>query len=539
MGLFHTFLSILLFTFNFTSVFNTTSSSLVDLTINIFNEQKFINLLNYNNSQRKENENEKDFNHWIRKELQISNDHILSNIRNNLSLNNQHNFYPFQNDINLGVIIASNSHCNPNYFFQWIRDSSITSLYLISFGLPTNFTLYNNLLLLYINNSKALQRIDNNSGNFSSVHNWTNLGEPKFYCNNTRFDSVWGRPQNDGPALRLISILTYLAKTVPNNNNNNNTLSTSLLDEICQFDLQFVLMNWNLPTFDPWEEIYSLHFFNNMVHLYSLKLYQSLVPNNKHSSSINRTIDSLEIFIKNEYVDSKQAILIETPTIRHTRPSQLDIAVVIASLITHPIDSLQLGIQMPFDVDDPLVLNVLYRLIQSMKSLYPINHNKNLSGAVALGRYPEDVYDGIDVSEGNPWFLTTCQGANLLYRLIKSLIDKGADLSVVLEENSFWNLFFQVDSSLLSNTTDHYRINVTLPYNSNAFNDTLRQIFNFADGFIQIIKTHVNSNGEMSEQFNKHTGYLTGASNLTWSYVEFVNAIKARDTISHFFSFLV
>ncbi|KAK5780266.1 glucan 1,4-alpha-glucosidase PWA37_000778 [Arxiozyma heterogenica] len=518
------FFSAFLLNFTFASILN--EGNIVNLTINKFDEQNSISLLKYNISNR----DRKDLNNWIEKELQVSNEYILLNIRTNHSLNNQLNFHPFQNDINFGVSVASNSRFEPNYFFQWIRDSSITSLYLSSFGLSSkNFTLYNLLSLEYINNSKLLQRINNKSGTFSSFANWSNLGEPKFYCNNTSFDLEWGRPQNDGPALRLIAILTYLTKAELHTAIDPD-LKHSILDEICQFDMKFVLKNWNLPSFDPWEEVYSFHFFNNMVHLYSLRLYQSLVPNNPDSNSINETIHYLETFIKNNYVDSKHKIIIETLGIRKMRQSQVDIAVIIASLITHPLDFLQLDIDIPFDVDDLLILNVLYRLIQDMKLLYPINWNKNVSGAVALGRYPEDIYDGIDVSEGNPWFLATCQGANILYRLIKSLIDKKHNLNIVLEENTFWNLFFQLNSSIPNNNN-----NITLIYKSDAFNNTLKQIFNFADGFIQIVQTHVNSCGEMSEQFNKYTGYLTGAANLTWSYVEFVNAVKARDTILHYF----
>lgn len=531
---FYSFFPVFLLNFVFASIFNDTN---INLTIDNFNTQNHFILVKYNIS----NDNRILLNHWIEQELQVSNHRILLNIRTDQSFNNQYNFDPFQKDINPGVSIASNSRSHPNYFFQWIRDSSITSLYLSSFGLSTqNVSLYNQLLLEYINNSKSLQRVNNKSGNFSSISNWSNLGEPKFYCNNTSFDLQWGRPQNDGPALRLIAILTYLATLdLQQVAAIDSALKRSILDEVCQFDMRFVLKNWNLPSFDPWEEVYSFHFFNNMVHLYSLRLYQSLVPNDPISKSINGTIQHLEDFIEKRYIDLEQELIIETPAIWHMRQSQVDIAVIIASLITHPLDPLQLDIQIPFDVDDLLVLNVLYRLIQDMKLLYPINWNKNISGAVALGRYPEDIYDGIDVSEGNPWFLATCQGANILYRLIKSSIDKKNDLNVTLKENNFWNLFFQstYSSSTNNNNNNNYPLinNITLTYKSDAFNETLKQIFNFADGFLQIVQMHVNSHGEMSEQFNKYTGYLTGAANLTWSYVEFVNAVRARNAILYYF----
>ncbi|CAL9734978.1 hypothetical protein MOSE0_G04148 [Monosporozyma servazzii] len=483
---------------------------------------QLINHCNYNNNIT--------FQNWISNQSRISHSNILLNIRDNQSTISQHHFSPYQHDIPNGVIIASPSHQNPNYFFQWTRDSAITALYLIDNMKQQNLTLYNTLINNYINNAYLLQRTNNTSGNFTPQDNWSNLGEPKFYSNNTPYNQIWGRPQNDGPPLRLISILSYLI----NSNSNNQTV----LNDICQFDVKYILSHWNTKSFDPWEEVFSFHFFNHMIQLYALKLYQSYYPSNNDKISIVSTIQSIESFINKYYIDHNLNLIIESPNLFEQRPSHVDIAVLIASSITHPLTNTlpeqKLNISMPFDTNNLLVLNVLYKLIQNMKSLYPINrkhlHNGN-NAAVALGRYPEDIYDGINTSQGNPWFLATCQGANILYRLVHSLQYDHKDLIIPLSNNNnnnnnFWSLFFNSKSN-------HKEL--VLPYHSTAFNETIRQILNIADGFIQIIKIHVNEKGEMSEQFNKNNGFLTGAANLTWSYVEFVNAINARNTILNYY----
>ncbi|CAL9730000.1 hypothetical protein MOUN0_I04214 [Monosporozyma unispora] len=487
------------------------------LVISNFNEQSHISLINHWNYHK-----DSKFNNWIENEIEFSHGNILLNIRNNDPSIIQDNFEPFENEIRPGVIIASSSRYKPNYFYQWTRDSAITALYLVSEGLQRNYTLYDNLVQDYINNSYLLQRVNNPSGNFTPVDNWSGLGEPKYYCNNTQFNLNWGRPQTDGPGLRLISILTYLINT-------DQPHQDLILMNICQFDVKYIISHWNIASFDPWEEVYSFHFFNNMVQLYGLKLYQYYFPTNPDYKQVVNTIQDIENFITTYYVSKDLSLIIETPNLWDERPSQVDIAVLIASLITHPVNP-PIDVSMQFDTDNLLVLNVLYRLMQDMKPLYPINKNLHMgeNAAVALGRYPEDIYDGIDVSEGNPWFLATCQGANILYRLVKSLEDKGMDLSVPLEQENFWYLFFKPYPTSTYNE-------LILPYQSLAFNETIKQILNIADGFIEIVRAHVNEQGEMSEQFNKYSGYLTGATNLTWSYVEFINAITARDNILDYY----
>src|SRR4051812_39511135 len=51
------------------------------------------------------------------------------------------------------------------------------------------------------------------------------------------------------------------------------------------------------------------------------------------------------------------------------------------------------------------VLSTAYHLEQAFKPIYAINRG-TLVGT-AIGRYPEDIYDGINKSNGNPWVLCT------------------------------------------------------------------------------------------------------------------------------------
>lgn len=53
------------------------------------------------------------------------------------------------------------------------------------------------------------------------------------------------------------------------------------------------------------------------------------------------------------------------------------------------------------------------QVVDSFRSIYPINAGIPSGSAVAVGRYPEDVYQG-----GHPWYLTTAAAAEQLYDAI-------------------------------------------------------------------------------------------------------------------------
>lgn len=57
-----------------------------------------------------------------------------------------------------------------------------------------------------------------------------------------------------------------------------------------------------------------------------------------------------------------------------------------------------------FEPSDPEVLATLRRYAKSFEGLYDINGRKKWVDGLAVGRYKEDVYDGVGTeSKGNPW----------------------------------------------------------------------------------------------------------------------------------------
>ena len=104
-----------------------------------------------------------------------------------------------------GVVVASPSTVNPNYFYTWTRDSALTYTMLIEELILGDVSL-RKTIEVYTTAQAILQTVTNPSGSLWPAGD--GLGEPKFYTNLTRYDGTWGRPQRDGPALRAIAFMS-------------------------------------------------------------------------------------------------------------------------------------------------------------------------------------------------------------------------------------------------------------------------------------------------------------------------------------------
>lgn len=104
-----------------------------------------------------------------------------------------------------GLVVASPSTTNPDYFYTWTRDSALTLEALVDAFVAGNASLESEIQS-YVYSQAQLQTVSNPSGDLSDG---AGLGEPKFEVDGTPFTGNWGRPQRDGPALRAIALITY------------------------------------------------------------------------------------------------------------------------------------------------------------------------------------------------------------------------------------------------------------------------------------------------------------------------------------------
>jgi len=272
-----------------------------------------------------------------------------------------------------------------------------------------------------------------------------------------------------------------------------------------------------MPGFDLWEEVNGLHLFTGMVQ------HKALVEGRDFAvalgdSSAAEWYESQQLqlkdFLKRSFWDEKRGHLISMLNIPYR--NGLDAALLLGSL--HG------GQEDVFPPWSDEILASLEKLVTDMATRHPINRQpppyyaeeERLRG-VGIGRYPEDVYDGVGISEGNPWFLCTSTVSSVLYKTIARFVKQGS-FEINDVNLGFFNRFHPDGKALKGKYT------AAMP----AFEHYLVDMFKYADSFLNVIRWHATADGRLSEQFNKYSGYQVGAHDLTWSYGSFIGAVNDR-----------
>lgn len=389
----------------------------------------------------------------------------------------QENFSP--DDGMPGSIIAAKSRATPNYHFHWVRDAALT--------MSALFEVYQHTSR--IDQKIKIQRMAEDYIRFTShIQNTAGkdaLGEPKFYVNGEVFDKPWGRPQHDGPALRALSLIQWANILIKEGHENQvrQELYHPVFpaDTPIKKDLEFISHHWKEPSYDLWEEVKGTHFYTLMVIRRALLEGAKLAEHFGDAGAAKwyRTqANEIQIEITNFWDESKGYF---TATINFkdgldNKYSNLDIAVLLGLLHGNMQDGF-LG------WDDPRVTATTNKLVKTFSQLYPINHSTKLPG-VAIGRYPEDAYDGDQFRGGNPWPLCTLAVAEVFYNTAHLLKQRG-------------------ETTLAT----EYKLQ--------------------ADQFVERVKYHAYPDGSLDEQMNRYTGYMTSARDLTWNYAAIITTRHA------------
>jgi glucoamylase len=370
-----------------------------------------------------------------------------------------------------GAVIASPSKTNPDYYYDWVRDTSLTMRAIIelAYDKTTRTNLQADLLNridLWIDWELGLQNLNTLTG----------LGEPRFNVNGTANNQPWGRPQNDAPASRAITAMLVANEWI--SQGRISEVETKLYKAelpattLIKRDLEYVAHNWQNQSFDLWEEEKGMHFYTLTVQKVALLKGADLA--NRMNDGGGATFYAGQAAAIDKYL--AQFWDPTTKTIRYAidvgnklpqKTTDLDISVLLAAIQTY---------DGKFYVDTTQLNSTVKALISQFTSAFKVNsEKKNAAGTklgVALGRYPGDVYSGFDFSGGNPWFLSTLALAEYYCDLDKS--SKAESMA-------------QFDRVLY----------------------------------------HTNSTGDLSEQFNKGSGIEQGAVDLTWSYTAYITAYRA------------
>lgn len=401
----------------------------------------------------------------------------------------------------LGTIIASPSKKNPNYYYVWTRDSAIVIMMIMDL-LNAKYIKYDDvkdIIYGYINNNIRFQY--ECKYNNSQYNNLITLGEPKMYPNCKIYDEQWGRPQNDGPALRsiaLIKITNYyldnsidlelIDKFIYSDNPDNHTL--------LYHDIEYTCNKYNDMCFDIWEEICGMHFYTLMVQKKSLSmfidlLYKISVNNGSMKklhdkiNNLTKSIRSINCIIDKFYCNGR---IISSSIINNwnnCKERKYDISVLLAYLHTDT----------KFDAN---LLNTISDIVVFFRNAYSINRKTSDINPhkILIGRYFDDRY-----YNGNPWVLTTAALATFLINIDLNKIDiNSIDPSVYVT--------FNINKSNNPNV------------NTKILNDLGRCITQTIIN-IEIANTLSNNNRHsFSEQIDRENYRYVSANSLTWNFVE-------------------
>lgn len=470
---------------------------------------------------------------WIVGEEQIAWDNLLANVApggKNVA----------GKGVAAGTVVASPSKDGPNYWYQWVRDAAITMSTLVDEYAedPSSSTASSLSATLdaYASLQQDIQHTSNPSGSFDDL---SGLGEPKFHVDGRPFTGSWGRPQRDGPALRALTLMRYVQEynrshpALWSSDSSENFFGQYYAAEmpprsVIKADLEYVSHFWNESSFDLWEEVEGLHFFNLMVSARSLREGTKMARAFGDMGAADWYEEQAGYAEKllAKFWQPKKGHLVET---LWSKRSGLDCGLLLGSLHALPADQNEEAVFPPWS--DEMLVSLL-ALARDQSDRFPINSKptedqdddveENAFEGIGIGRYPEDVYDGYGNSNrgGNPWFLCTSSAAETLYRTASQI--STTNLTITSTGLPFYE-------ALLSSSSLDVNIGTYSPSDA-LFHSVIEHLAAAGDEFLEVVKTHVDTKGSMSEQFDRVTGYMRGAEDLTWSYGAFLSAVRARKT---------
>lgn len=435
----------------------------------------------------------------------------------------------------------------------------------------------------FITLSLKLQRTENPSGDFKTG----GIGEPKFNVDGSAFTGSWGRPQNDGPALRSISVAKYMQHIL----DTRPVEAGDIVDESRKFllekvwaskdrqqeecllrdDLNYICREWKSKSFELWEEVCADagagggHFhvlatqrrallegvalarrpetldqeaadkWDKAAHEITKRLEKFWNPTGlleleggtKEGDNIDWNDERRLSAIPKTVLNAAHVVPTLSRISGQRKPTQADCAVLLG--FTHGFDG-DLG-EKENDTWEPWsdrALASLDRLLNVFAAVYPVNdgldHEK---GQVLLGRYPEDVYDGVGQSIGNPWFLTTFAASTILSLTAAHYAQTSLPIRVTPFNLSLFQKAYPggVPQSAATTTQAYHR-------GSRQWEGILTGLRRLSEELILNAARFADQReSKMSEQIDRSSGKMRGARELSWSYAALLSAHQARSTL--------
>ncbi|KAF9240108.1 CAZyme family GH15 and CBM20 [Penicillium roqueforti] len=378
-----------------------------------------------------------------------------------------------------GIVVASPSTSDPDYYYTWTRDSALVFKTLVDMFKNGDSGLLN-IIEEYIDAQAYIQTVSNPSGDLSGG---SGLGEPKFNVDETAFTDSWGRPQRDGPALRATALVSFGQWLI---DNGYTTYATNIVWPVVRNDLSYVAQYWNQTGFDLWEEVSGSSFFTVAA---------------QHRALVEGSTFASQSFWTGSYILANFG----------GGRSGKDANTLLATIQTFDPEA---------GCDDTTFQPCSARALanhkvvtDSFRAIYPVNSGIAAGKAVSVGRYPEDTY-----YNGNPWYLCTLAAAEQLYDAIYTWNRIGSLTITSVSLGFFQDLYSSAATGTYSSSSDTYT-------------SILSAVTAYADGYLSNVEQYAASNGSLFEQFSKSDGSQLSARDLTWSYAALLTANDRRNAI--------
>ncbi len=305
----------------------------------------------------------------------------------------------------------------PDYFFHWLRDSAIVMRAVAGLmqdapshgerarwrGHFEDFVAFS-LALSALDGADFIARSDYRESTRRGFRKFLRprseiakltgdraLGEPRFNPDGTIDIFRWSRPQYDGPALRALACLSFLAAGGTRND---------ALMRLLRLDLGFTLRHAGRRCIGPWEEPGQNvhHYYVALVQLGALVHGRAFVDD---AGACERAERKLRAGLERHWSERHRVYAAMLPAKGKRADELIDASQLLGVLDADLPDG-------PHSVQDARVHMTQDAIERFFTREFPVNRGRE---APALGRYKGDRYFG-----GGAWYPTTLAAASLYYR---------------------------------------------------------------------------------------------------------------------------
>ncbi|MCP3965729.1 MAG: hypothetical protein GY750_04070 [Lentisphaerae bacterium] len=484
-------------------------------------------------------------------------------IKSNGTVWNRSNLIP-------GGVIASNSEDSTgggSYFAHWVRDGALVMNTLVDLYKKNHHAMYLGYPISeYLKNYVYFIRF------YSSKSLGEHMTPAKFHIDSGQAYWDWSR-QDDGPALRASALVGLAFECIYKPDKSlglDEEYVQDVLYPIIKGDLEYTAHQFS-EVFNPgnsegktinlWEESYSRSFFTEISQLKALltgaalandksiddpgaaQFYVEMANNpldlalrhwNDDFYYFNREITGYTAGFQDEW--SQRGMMLNASVMLGAIYADfnkvLDVNGHIYKNLQHDMPGYESrtfkSILNKMNADCGLYLNsekmqrTVYEIVNCFAAngcdTYWINVEDAKTGVGPLiGRYPQDAYNPNGSGQGNPWFLTSLGLAEYYLKLVDEFKAEGS----IKVTNLNLPFFKMLQDGISIGTYDT---------ESNIGKELLCSLVSNAEKVVASVRRHCDQNSlEMSEQINRNTGFMEGATNLTWSYSSLVRAWLAYD----------